>query len=282
MRVAALVMPHELNSFISDPNLTLITGDLEKPCNIYEKLSGMNFDTMYHLAWTGVDSACKNDYSIQIKNIEFAFSVMELAKKLGCGHVICPGSISEYAYTTEAVNGKQLPAPADVYAATKVAVHTYCDLIARQSDISLNWVLIPSIYGPGREDSNLITYSIKTLLAGGTPSYTKLEQMWDYIYIDDLIRAMFLVGEFGRGIKTYVAASGKARVMREYVELIRDAIDPTAQLGIGDKPYKLGSVDNAICDISELRRETGFNPTIEFEAGIQITIDYYRQKMQRD
>lgn len=276
--VAVLALPSEVKLFENNERIKVIEGDLENTSEILIKLKNHSFDTMYHLAWVGVSTTYKNDISLQRKNIDFAFNAMQLAKCLGCGRVICTGSVSEYAYAGRAVNGIQPPSPGDMYAATKVAVHTYCELLARQYEIGFNWVLIPSIYGPGREDNNLITYTINSLLDGKKPSFTKLEQVWDYVYIDDVIKTLYLVGEKGSGIKTYVTGYGQSRQLSEYVQIIRDAIDPTAELGIGDLPYKTSRVDNAEVDISELQKDTGYIPEVDFETGIKRTIEYFRCK----
>ena len=151
-----------------------------------------------------------------------------------------------------------------------------CQTYGRQNGISLIWAVITSIYGPGRNDDNLITYCIKTLLKGEKPSFTGLEQQWDYLYIDDLIDALVAVGEKGIGGKTYPIGSGENKQIVEYVKIIRDMIDPTLPLGIGDIPYKNKTIDNQILDISELNEDTGFTARYSFESGIKLTIDYYK------
>ncbi|WP_303859549.1 NAD(P)-dependent oxidoreductase [Alkalibaculum bacchi] len=280
VKVTAIILPDTINLLTKHANLEIIIGTLDNPQDIRSQLLGKSYDTMYHLAWTGVNTIYKNVQEIQIKNIDYALSMMDLAKDLNCQRVISIGSVSEYAYVDGAVNGQQAPCPSDLYAATKVSVHTYCDLIARQNEIKFNWVLIPSIYGPGREDNNLITYTIKMLLTGQKPSYTKLEQQWDYIFIDDLMRALYLIGIYGKETKTYVAGYGIARPMSEYVKIIRDKINPEAEIGIGEMPYKTGRVDNAIVDITELNKDTGFEPQVAFEDGITQTIEYYKKQLK--
>ena len=279
LSLTAIILPGLEDQLPENPHLEKISGHLENSHEIQTRLINRNFDIMYHLAWEGVSTTYKNNRNIQIKNIQYAFTVMDLAQYFNCKRVISTGSVSEYAYIEGAVNGKQMPCPSDFYAATKVAVHTYCDLIARQNNFDFNWILIPSIYGPGRDDNNLISYTIKMLLAGNKPSYTKLEQLWDYIYIDDLIRALFLVGDRGRGTKTYVTGFGKSRPMMEYVKIIRDQINKDAELGIGDIPYKTNRIDNAIVDISELTKDTGYCPKVSFEEGIAETIKYFSAQL---
>ena len=64
--------------------------------------------------------------------------------------------------------------------------------------------------------------------------------------------------------------------MSEYVKIIRDHIDESLPLGIGDLPYKNKTIDNQILDISSLQQDTGFQPKVTFEQGIIKTIDYFK------
>lgn len=277
VEIFALTLPDEADRLPENRMLHPVLGNLEQTEEIEKQLAGVSFDVTFHLAWVGVSTTYKNDADMQMKNIPFALKVMKIAELHGCSRVICTGSVSEYAYAGEAVNGKQLPCPSDMYSATKSAVHIYCDLYAKQHGINFNWILIPSIYGPGRDDDNLITYTIKSLLTGRKPSFTKLEQKWDYIYIDDLIHTLALVAERGKGSKVYVTGSGYARPMYEYVEILKNRIDPKAELGIGDIPYKTDKIDNSVVDILVLEEDTGYEPQVTFEEGICKTIDYFRK-----
>lgn len=278
IKVTRLILPNEAHLVAHDNTCEDFFCNLDDVSEVSECLTGRGFDVLYHLAWAGVSTNVKNDYTIQIKNLDYAREVMSLAQKIGCKKVICPGSVSEYAYLTAAVNGEQAPCPADIYGAMKVAAHAICSVMTRQYGIDFNWVLIPSIYGPGRNDNNLITYAIKSLLCGEKTQFTGLEQKWDYIFISDLIETLYLIGEKGISGKTYVAGTGRARQLREYIEIIRDIIDPDAVLGIGEIPYKTQSIDNSITDISALTQDTGYIPHISFEQGIRETIKYFKQE----
>ena len=57
-----------------------------------------------------------------------------------------------------------------MYSASKVATRYVCQTYARLHNIDLIWTLITSIYGSGRNDNNLISYAIQSLLKGEKPS----------------------------------------------------------------------------------------------------------------
>lgn len=277
-KVYALVKENSDNSILEKlENIEIIQFDLEQINNI-ERLLPHDVDILYHLAWVGVSTTLKNQESIQLKNIEYSLNILKLAKKLEVKKIVYPGSISEYAYCEVAVTGEEAPSPADSYSASKISTHYVCDIYARQNNLNFNWALIPSIYGPGREDNNLVTYTIKSLLKGKSPDFTKLEQKWDYIYIDDLMEALYSIGNQGINGVVYPIGTGENKHLSYYVKIIRNIIDESIPLGIGNLPYKTDRIDNSIVDITKIQRDTNFVPKYSFVQGIKKTIKYYKNK----
>ena len=277
-RVLALVaegFPYDF--LLGKTNISCIEFSFEHFDALAENEELREAEMIYHMAWAGVSTTFKNEAMTQAQNILYGLQVLELANTLGIKRVIVPGSASEYACGRGVIDGHNEPAPSDLYSASKVATRYVCQTYARQHDIDFIWTAITSIYGPGRNDNNLISYAIKTLLKGEKPSFTGLEQQWDYLYIDDLMAALQAIGEHGKGGKIYPIGSGEHRQMCEYVKLLRDKIDPTLPLGIGDMPYKNKTIDNQILDITELKADTGFAPRFTFEQGIELTIQYFKQ-----
>lgn len=266
---------------LAEDGVTPLDMDIGKRRELGTILKVAKPDVFYHLAWTGVSTDVKNEVEMQLSNIPLTMTVLEACVEAGCGHVIIPGSASEYAYCGQTIDGRNMPAPGDAYAASKAAAQMLCQWYARQHGLNLNWLLIGSVYGPGRNDSNILTYTIKALLRGEEPKYSKLEQLWDYIYIDDLIEALYLLGLRGKPDGVYPLGSGQARPLAEYVRQIQAEIAPDVPLGIGALPYKFGSKpDNSVLDIRRLREDTGFVPQVSFEDGIRRTICYFREMEQ--
>lgn len=260
---------------INIDNTKLIT--YEFTFNTLYSINANGYDTIYNMAWAGVDSINKNDIWKQSQNILYGLKVIDWAKENMIQKIIFPGSASENSCGYGIITGKEMPAPSDMYAACKAATRVVCMKYAEQVGINLIWSLITSIYGPGRNDNNLISYTIKSLLNGNSPNFTGLEQIWDYIYIDDLIAALIALGEKGIGGKIYPVGSGESKSMRQYVELIRDLINPSLKLGIGKLPYKdPHKIDNQKLNITDLKKDTGFQPKYDFMSGIIKTIDYYK------
>lgn len=238
--------------------------------------SETSVDAFYHLAWEGVAPEKKNDRVIQIRNIDFAMEMLELASKIDVGRFVATGTVAEYSFCEDVMDVNSKQTPNDLYGAAKTATHYMLETWARHLKIPFNWVVIPSTYGEGRRDNNILTYTIKILLKGEKPSYGYLTQMWDFLYVGEVARALYLIGQKGIPEKTYAIGSGDYRPLKEYVTIIRDCIDPNLELGIGEIPALSDKAFSSCVSIKELTRDTGFIPRVSFEEGIRKTIDHYK------
>lgn len=233
-------------------------------------------DTVYNMAWAGVNARERNNAPLQLSNVAYNLEVAGFAARNGISRLVVPGSAAQYACSGRVIDGTGSPAPSDLYSAAKVATYDYLSVYCMQNGMELMWPLVTSIYGTGRDDNNLLSYVIKSFLKGEKPSTTKLEQRWDYLHVDDLMSALYLIGQKGHGGRLYPVGSGESRPLREFVELIRDSIDPALPIGIGDIPYKTSKIDHQVLDISLLREDTGFEPSRSFAEGIKEVIDFFR------
>jgi nucleoside-diphosphate-sugar epimerase len=127
----------------------------------------------------------------------------------------------------------------------------------------------------------MVTSTLKKLLRGESPSLTKGEQQWDYLYSRDAAKALLAAGERGVSGKVYCIGSGQARPLKEYITIMRDRINPDITLGFGEIPYGEKQVMYLCADISELTTDTGFIPETDFETGILETI-HWLQKEKKD
>ncbi|MNW56735.1 dTDP-glucose 4,6-dehydratase [compost metagenome] len=127
--------------------------------------------------------------------------------------------------------------------------------------------------------STMIMYTIDSLLNKQKPILTKCEQVWDYLNCRDAGKAFYLLGQNGIDQTVYNIGSGQAYPLSQFVYKIRDAIDPRLELGIGEKEYAPQQVMSLCADISNLVRDTGFQPEISFDEGILETINWYKENM---
>lgn len=233
-----------------------------------------NSDCLFNFAWAGVSTTYKNNYEIQIENLSYVKNILDFLLLHKIKKYIALGSASECVYGDKAINSNSLPAPCDAYSACKISAKYISEVFCKQNNILFNWVRISSVYGPGRNDNNIISYTIKSILNNEKTSYTKLEQFWDYIYIDDLLLGIEMIFKKGKPFISYPIGNGKSMPLNYYITMIKNLINPQFELGIGELNYKLGIPDNCYIDMTETYSDTGFVCKVSFDNGIVKTIKF--------
>ncbi len=236
------------------------------------------YDVFYHLAWDGVASEYKDRLDIQKRNLDMSVAALNLAERLRCKKFIATGTAAEYANCEKVMDFSQKQTPNDIYGAMKVAVYNLLNVLTRKKKIDFNWVILPSTYGEGRDNDNIITYTIEKLLKNEKPIYGNLEQLWDFMYVKEVTRALQLIGEKGKADKVYGIGSGQYRKLKDYIYEIRDAINPRLELGIGELPQMSDKAHSSCVGTYDLIKDTNFQIEVEFSQGINSTIAYYRAK----
>ena len=236
-------------------------------------------DAFFHLAWGGTFGDCRNDAVLQEKNAGYAVDAVRLASRLGCSVFVGAGSQAEYGRVSGVLTADTPCNPENEYGRAKLRASTLTRDLCRELGIRHIWPRILSIYGPYDGENTMVMSLISKLLAGIKPALTPGEQMWDYLYADDAASAMLLLAQHGKDGCIYPIGSGKARPLREYVEVIRDLIDPMLPLGFGEVPYSDKQVMYLCADISKLKEDTGFEPSVSFRDGAARTVEFVRGQL---
>ena len=271
VEVYALASPGRGNRIEMLPCVTVIECELEQ----WEKAVPLLPDRVsafFCLSWSGVAPEARNNCDIQFANISLVLNAMKLAAAVHAQRFILPGSTMEYVYSRGLINASSAPSPLNAYGAAKIAARFLCRAKAEELGISFIYTVITGIYSADRKDSNVIYYAITKFLKGEKPSFTKLEQLWDYVHIDDVVRALYLIAEKGKHDTFYTIGHGDNWPLFNYIVLIRNIINPDAPMGLGDIPYKDGRMPSSCVDLRKLYEDTGFVPQIPFEQGIREVI----------
>lgn len=252
--------------------ITKVYCDLSQ-LKIIQNETGKEWDIFYHLAWDGTTGDARNDMYLQNLNVKYALEAVEAAHRFGCKKFVGVGSQAEYGRIEGMLEPNTPAFPETGYGIAKLCAYQMTRELTYQIGMKYNWVRILSVYGPNDGAQSMVMSTINKLRNNEIPQFTKGEQMWDYLYSDDAGRAFRLVGEKGVDRKVYVLGSGKARPLVEYIEDIRNIVKPKGKIELGVIPYNAKQVMYLCADISELSKDTGWEPAVTFKSGIKMIIN---------
>lgn len=239
--------------------------------SMLKKMSG-SYDAFYHFGWDGTYGNARNDVQVQLKNVEYTLDAVKTAHYLGCKRFIGAGSQAEYGTVENILNEDTTINPQIPYGIAKYTSGKLSRILCEQLEMEHIWTRVFSVFGPYDHKNTMVRYEIETLQKGEVPVFTKAEQNWNYLYYKDAGKAFYLLGTQGRSKETYCVASQKTDTLKNYIEQIRDCIDETLELGIGEKPYPPNVSMELSVDISKLMKETGFAEEYQFQQAVFETI----------
>ena len=266
----------------TDPRISRLPGEahiLKMDMRDIERLPGEmseGADAFFHLAWMGTIGPNRDNALVQTENIRCAVLAAETAKTLGCDVFVGAGSQAEHGRIEGLVTADAPCFPITGYGIAKLCAGQLTRMRCRQLGVRHVWARILSAYGPGGDSLSVIPAMLEKLTHGEKPALTAGEQLWDFCYTGDVAEALICMAESGHDGAIYPVGSGETRTLREYFEVIRDAVDPSLPLGLGELPYPPGQVMHLQADIGPLQEDTGFEPKVSFEEGIRLTLEDFR------
>ena len=232
-------------------------------------LPSMPYDIFFHMAWSGTTGASRNDEALQQQNAVYSLDAVRLAKMLGCHTFVFAGSQAEYGRVEGKLTADTPTYPENEYGKYKLQAGETTRALCESLSIKHIWARILSVYGPYDSKTSMIMSAISKLRNGEIAEFTKGEQLWDYLYSADAANALLLAAMKGKHGRIYPIGSGSVRALSEYIQILKNQIDPHAQIELGAVPYAPKQVMYLCADISQLKQDTGFEPKTEFEDGIR-------------
>jgi dTDP-glucose 4,6-dehydratase len=142
-------------------------------------------------------------------------------------------------------------------------------------------------YGPFQFPEKLIPLTILNALAGRKlPIYGQGDNIRDWLYVEDHVRALLLVLTRGRVGEVYNIGGDNERTNLEVVHTICDILDEMRPSShsyreliefVRDRP---GHDKRYAIDSSKLQHELSWHPQESFESGIRKTVDWYLQNAE--
>ncbi|MDO5702035.1 MAG: NAD(P)-dependent oxidoreductase [Lachnospiraceae bacterium] len=238
----------------------------------FEYDSDEKWDAFFHLGWSGTKGKERYDPYIHTQNVTYSLDAVALAARMGCTVFVGAGSQAEYGRSDERLTADTLTRPESAYGIAKLCAGAMTREYARTLGIRHIWPRIVSVFGPCDGEKTLITSLINELREGRRPKVTAGEQLWDFLSSADAARALISLAERGQDGKVYIIASGRERVLRSYIEELRDEAAPGAEIGFGEVPYGDRQVMHLAADISETTKDTGWKPELSFREGIRLML----------
>lgn len=241
-------------------------------------LSGSIF---YEFSWQGVFGTERNNPEQYTVNIPLMISSVEFAKYINVKHWIGIGSQAEYGNLAKKAQETDECKPTTLYSKSKLICSQITNDLCASFNIDYTWIRLFSPYGPDSNHDWLIPSLIKNMIQNKPVNTTLGKQRWDYLYIDDVVEALFrLPASKGLGIANL--GSGKVVLIRDVINKIKELINSNSKINFGAIPYRTDQLMYMEADISKISNQLNWHPKTDLTSGLSKTIEYYRKVNEDD
>ena len=272
-------------------NYTFIKGDITDVDFINDLFQTLEFDAVIHLAAEShVDRSITDPMAFVKTNVFGTINLMNAAKEIWKNdysdklfyHVSTDevyGSLGDTGYFLESTSYD----PQSPYSASKASSDHF--VRAYRNTYGLPTVIsnCSNNYGPNQFPEKLLPLCINNIKNGKPlPIYGKGDNIRDWLYVIDHARAIDQVFHKGQEGETYNIGGFNEWKNLDIVELLCDVMDRklgnekgTSRQLITFVTDRAGHDKRYAIDASKIKNELGWEPSLQFEEGMDKTVDWY-------
>ncbi len=243
--------------FIDSPYYKAVVATFEDYIHLPEKISE-KVDVFFHFAWAGglLQTSFIN-YELQLSNAKYACDAYMAAVGMGCKRFVNSGTNNQIEIK-QFINTLDFhPRTTCIYATAKTALELIIKTLATKNDTEYVATMIPMPYGEGNRSMQLFNVVMKSLIAGESPKLIEGNNLYDMVYVEDIVGAFIAVAEKGKPGRSYYVGHRHLKTFREWIEEIRDVVAPDVELKFGEYKDPL-DLDYSMVDLDLLYKDTGY------------------------
>lgn len=202
-----------------------VEGDLRHGLAWRSRLLGFAPHYVLHLAAAGASGSVAPSELREV-NVEGTRVLLQtLGESAAPPRVILAGTGAEYASQNRLLTEDDALGPSSPYGESKAAAREVAEGFKDQ--LSLTWLRLFNIYGPGESSQRLTPYLVQSARAGTSALLSSGEQVRDFSYVDDVANLLIHSGLTASGQPSWEVAnvgSGVALSVRQFVECVGAAL----------------------------------------------------------
>jgi UDP-glucose 4-epimerase len=216
-------------------------------------------------------------------NVDGTVNVLVAARDAKVKRVIYAASSSAYGDTpTLPKHERMTPDPISPYAVAKLASERYMISFYRCYGLETVALRYFNIFGPRQDPSSpysgVLAKFITQMLKGQQPTiFGDGEQSRDFTYIDNAVDANLLACKAPAAQvagKVFNVATGRRVTLNETFKLLQPLTSYSGSVIYAAE--RGGDIKHSLADISAAEEHLGYKPKVNFEDGLQRTVDWYR------
>ena len=258
----------------------LIKGDIRDKAVCDKATTGIDY-VLHQAALRSVPKSMKDPESYNDVNINGTLFMLQAASKNKVKRFVFASSSSVYGDVDKFPEREDaLPALISPYALSKLANEYYARIFAEFFGVPSVALRYFNVFGPKQalddEYAVVIPKFIHCILNNEQPPiFGTGKQSRDFTYIDNVVEANVLAATTPDiKFEVFNVAAGCDNTVLELVTLLNKIIGK--HIEPKHLPIRPGDVFRTCADISKIKKLLKFEPTVNFEEGLRLTVEYFK------
>lgn len=235
----------------------------------YKRYCVMNIQHVVHLAGkTFVPASWEIPKDFFMINTMGTMNLIEFCKKNGINMTY----ISAYIYgkpKSNPVNEMSEVKPNNPYAKSKYMAEELCEFYTSFFDMNISVLRLFNVFGPGQSEQFLIPLIIKQVLSeSDVIEVQDLEPKRDYVYVEDVCRAIELSLKNTQGYQVYNVGSGESCSVRRIIEMVQKEAG-TNKIVLSKSNIRRNELSDVVADISAISNKWRWSPAFSLKDGLK-------------
>ncbi len=216
-------------------------------------------------------------------SVNATFSLLLAARDAGVRRVVYAASSSAYGDQPTLPKTEEMrPDPLSPYAVAKLVGEYYCQVFYRAYGLETVALRYFNVFGPrqdpGSQYSGVISRFISVLMKDETPViFGDGEQSRDFTYVANVVEANQRAAETTNGIGQIINVANGQRITLNELLAVLKKITGRAQAQVEYREVRAGDVRHSLADITRAREFLGYDPRVQLEEGLRLTMDWWKQ-----
>ena len=263
-----------------DPRVEIRYGDVRDAEAVASAARGAN--AIVHLAaQTGVVESLSDPRTSVAINVEGTLNVLEAARHADIRRVVCASSNAAVGRHEPPLDEGSLPRPTSPYGATKLAGEALCHAFAEAYGLETVSLRFSNLYGPWSIHKGSVVATFFRRLLAGDPIVLQGDglQTRDFLYTEDLTRAVRLAVESPRVERVYQVATGRETSIAELARACLSVAETHGgrQTAIEYGEPRAGDLSRNVSSIDLIRTGLGFVPAVSLRDGLERTWAWFQR-----
>jgi len=263
--------------------ITLIRADIRDPDAVMRAAEGCQA-VFHQAAVVSVTKTVEDPLGSAHVNEMGTLNVLEAARRNGIVRVVLASSSAVYGDDPQLPKTEAMtPVPLSPYAVQKLTNEHHARLYHRLYGVETACLRYFNVFGPRQDPASPYSGVISIFMTRASRNLAPLiygdgRQTRDFVFVGDVVKANLLAAcRAAAAGEVFNIGTGRSVSINALWQSIAQAGGCRAAAEYRDP--RPGDIVHSLADIQKARQTIGFEPSVQLEAGLQLTYGWYRQEV---